>query len=181
MLVLLGLGGALLHVVNHGLFKSLLFLSVGAVVQATGTREISQYGGLSKRQPLTALLFLGGAVAISGLPPFNGFVSEWLIYTGVFSSAGNDVGGGIAILLVAPVLALTGALALACFVKVFGMTFLGRPRSDCAMQAREARTGMLAPMMVLLGCCAWIGLLPQTLGPLLLKAVGDWNLSLIHI
>lgn len=175
LLVMLGLGGALLHVVNHGLFKSLLFLSVGAVVKATGTREISQYGGLSKRQPLTALLFLGGAVAISGLPPFNGFISEWLIYTGVFSSTVNDVGGGIAILLVAPVLAMTGALALACFVKVFGMTFLGSPRSDCAMQAEEAPALMLAPMMVLLGFCAWIGLLPQTLGPLLLKAVGDWN------
>ncbi|MBD1401560.1 proton-conducting transporter membrane subunit [Pelovirga terrestris] len=181
LLVMLGLGGALLHVVNHGLFKSLLFLSVGSVVQATGTRDLSQYGGLSKHQPLTALLFLGGAVAISGLPPFNGFISEWLIYTGVFSSAGKDVGGGIAILLIAPVLALTGALALACFVKVFGMTFLGHPRSDAVVQAKEAPALMLAPMMVLLGFCAWIGLLPQTLGPLLLNAVGSWNSAALEM
>lgn len=175
VLVMLGLGGALLHVVNHGLFKSLLFFCAGSVVQSTGTRNISQYGGLAKGQPVTAILFLGGAVAISGLPPFNGFISEWLIYLGVFAAAHEGFGGGMPVLLVAPVLALTGALALACFVKVFGATFLGTARSDNARHAREAQTSMLAPMMVLLGCCAWIGLLPQTLAPLLLQAVASWG------
>ncbi len=175
VLVVLGLGGALLHVVNHGLFKSLLFFCAGAVVQSTGTRNISRYGGLSKRQPLIAILFLGGAVAISGLPPLNGFISEWLIYLGVFSAAHEGFGGGMPVLLVAPVLALTGALALACFVKVFGATFLGTARSDCARNAQEASRSMLTPMLVLLGCCAWIGLLPQTLAPLLLQAIASWS------
>lgn len=174
-LVLLGLSGCLLHVINHGLFKALLFYSAGAVIQAVGSREIDQFGGLLKRQRWTGLCFLGGAVAISGLPPFNGFVSEWLIYLGSFQTLSKSASELSFALLTAPVLALIGALALACFVKVFGVSFLGEPRSQAAAQADEAPRSMLWPMALLLIACAWIGLLPTSLSPLLAQAAGDWT------
>jgi hydrogenase-4 component B len=174
-LVLLGVAGALLHVVNHGLFKSLLFYSAGAVVHATGSRELDHYGGLLRRQPWAAACFLGGAVAICGLPPLNGFVSEWLIYLAAFGTLRGD---GLALrlaVLAAPALALIGGLALACFVKVFGVTFLGEPRSAAAAAvAHDAAPSMRWPMAALLGACAWIGLLPATLAPLLQAAAATW-------
>ncbi len=174
-LTLLGISGALLHVVNHGLFKSLLFLSAGAVVHATGSREIDRCGGLLRRQPWTGLMFLAGAVAICGLPPFNGFVSEWLIY---LAALNGFQGGGLTIwlaVLAAPALALIGGLALACFVKVFGIAFLGEPRSPEAAGAHEAPLAMRLAMLPLLAGCAWIGLLPMTVAPLLERAAGDWS------
>jgi len=174
-LVLLGVAGALLHVVNHGLFKSLLFYSAGAVVHATGSREIDHYGGLLRRQPWAAACFLGGAVAICGLPPLNGFVSEWLIYLAAFGTLRGD---GLALrlaVLAAPALALIGGLALACFVKVFGVTFLGEPRSAAAAAVdHDAAPSMRWPMLTLLAACAWIGLLPATLAPLLQAAAATW-------
>ncbi len=174
-LVILGLSGCLLHVVNHGLFKSLLFLSAGSVIHAVGSREIDQLGGLLRRQPWTGALFLGAAVAISGLPPFNGFVSEWLIYLGAFQPLKQQSSAlGMAV-LTAPALALIGGLALACFVKVFGVVFLGEPRSEAVVQAHEAPLSMLAPMALLLAVCAWIGLMPTTLLPLLRGAVASWD------
>ncbi|WP_020674900.1 proton-conducting transporter membrane subunit [Geopsychrobacter electrodiphilus] len=174
-LVALGLAGCLLHVANHGLFKSLLFLSAGSVIHAVGSRDIDSYGGLLKSQPWTGTLFLGAAVAICGLPPFNGFISEWLIYLGSFQPLRHPASAlGMAV-LAAPALALIGALALACFVKVFGITFLGEPRSTAAAQAHEAPGSMLAPMALLLVACAWIGLLPTTLVPLLRAAVVEWS------
>ncbi len=177
-LVILGLSGCLLHVVNHGLFKSLLFLSVGSVIHAVGSREIDQFGGLLKRQRWTGLFFLGGAVAICGLPPFNGFVSEWLIYLGAFQPL-NQTGSPLAlVLLTAPVLALIGGLALACFVKVFGVTFLGEPRSSAAAEANESSRIMIWPMGLLLLACAWIGLIPTTLRSLLERAAEAWTGSL---
>jgi len=173
-LTALGLAGCLLHVANHGLFKSLLFLSAGSVIHAVGSRDIDHYGGLLKRQPWTGCLFLGGAVAISGLPPFNGFISEWLIYLGSFQALQTPVPVlGMAV-LTAPALALIGGLALACFVKVFGITFLGEPRGENAARAHEAPSTMVAPMLLLLGACAWIGLLPTTVLPLLQGAVVGW-------
>ncbi len=173
-LTLLGMAGALLHVVNHGLFKSLLFLSAGSVVHATGTRELDHYGGLLRRQPWTAVCFLGGAVAICGLPPFNGFVSEWLIYLAAFRAiSGDELSLRLAV-LAAPALALTGGLALACFVKVFGVTFLGEPRTPAAAVNHDAAPSMRGPMVGLLLACAWIGLLPGTLAPLLQQAVVHW-------
>lgn len=174
-LVLLGISGSLLHVVNHGLFKSLLFLSAGAVVHATGSREIDSYGGLLRRQPWTAVCFLGGAVAICGLPPFNGFVSEWLIYLAAFdASRGNVLALRLAV-LAAPALAVIGGLALACFVKVFGVAFLGEPRSPAAAAVNhDASPGMRGPMLALLLACAVIGLLPGTLAPLLQSAATTW-------
>ena len=174
VLVILGLSGCLLHVVNHGLFKSLLFLSAGSVIHAAGTRDIDQLGGLLKRQPWTGALFLGAAVAISGLPPFNGFISEWLIYLGALQPLKHQNSIlGMAVLTV-PALALIGGLALACFVKVFGIVFLGEARSEAAVQAHEAPLSMLVPMALLLVACAWIGLLPTTLVPLLRGAVENW-------
>ncbi len=174
-LVLLGLAGALLHVINHGLFKSLLFLSAGAVIHATGTREIDHYGGLLRRLPWSGVFFLGGAVAICGLPPFNGFISEWLIYLGLLRTA-HGTGLPISLALLAiPALAMIGSLAVACFVKVFGITFLGEPRREHAAPAHEAPPAMRWPMAGLLAACAWIGLLPGTVAPLLTQAVAAWS------
>jgi len=160
-LVALGAGGALLHVVNHALFKALLFLSAGAVIHATGTRQIDLLGGVARRLPYSAAFFLVGAVAICGLPPLNGFVSELMIYLGSFTAVRSfgPVAGALPA-LIAPVLALVGGLAVACFVKVFGIVFLGLPRSQPHAAGHEASGGMLLPMGVLGLSCAVIGLAP---------------------
>jgi hydrogenase-4 component B len=173
--VALGLAGALLHVVNHGLFKSLLFLGAGSVIQATGTRMIDHYGGLLRAMPVTAFFFLGGAVAICGLPPLNGFVSEWLIYLGLLHSQTEGAIFPLSLAVLAiPALAMTGALALACFVKVFGVTFLGTARQEFLIPPQEAPGSMLLPMAVLfLGCLA-IGLMPWAIVPLLQRGIGSW-------
>jgi hydrogenase-4 component B len=175
LLTALGLSGALLHVINHGLFKSLLFLGAGSVIHATGTREIDRYGGLLRPMPWTALFFLGGAVAISGLPPLNGFVSEWFIYLGLFQSLSADSLALRLAVLAAPALALIGALALACFVKVFGVTFLGSARTPAAFSAHEAPASMRWPMGVLLAACLLIGLWPAAVVPLLGQAAAVWQ------
>lgn len=167
--VVLGLGGALLHVWNHSLFKSLLFLGAGSVVHATGTRRIDLLGGLAKRQPRTALFFLTGAIAITGLPPLNGFASELLLYLGLLDAARPE--GAALVAVGAPVLALAGALALACFVKVYGAVFLGEPRSDVARSAHEATRTMTAPMAILALLCLVIGLAPWLVVPALDRAV----------
>jgi hydrogenase-4 component B len=170
--VMLGLGGALLHVVNHALFKSLLFFGAGAVIHATGTREMDRLGGLLPAMPHTALWFLVGAVAICGLPPLNGFVSEWLLYLGLMGTMEGGAGpswpwGIIAV----PGLALIGALAVACFVKAFGTVFLGQARTDDARHAHESSL-LTVPMAVLAAACAAIGLVPLLARPLLEAAVG---------
>jgi hydrogenase-4 component B len=173
--VILGLGGCLLHVWNHSLFKALLFLSAGSVIHATHTREIDQLGGLAKPMPWTALGFLVGAVAICGLPPLNGFVSEFLIYLGLFGTLG-DTGGPsfVGAAFAVPVLALIGALAAACFVKVYGAVFLGTARSEQAAHAHESPPSMLGPISVLVACCFLIGLAPLLLAPILGKAISTW-------
>jgi hydrogenase-4 component B len=178
MLVLLGISGALLHTVNHGLFKSLLFYGAGAVIHATGSRQIDGMGGLLRRMKWTGICFLGGAVAICGLPPFNGFVSEWLIYQGALHSLSGSVSASQLALLAAPALALIGGLALACFVKVFGLIFLGEPRQEAAARAHPAPAAMRLPMLVLLLACAWIGLCPWSVAPLLQRAATVWSPSL---
>jgi hydrogenase-4 component B len=174
-LVVLGLSGALLHVWNHGLFKALLFLAAGSVVHATGTRQIDQLGGLWRRMPRTGLAFLVGAVAICGLPPLNGLVSELLIYLGLFRLAVAGHGAWLVGALAAPALALVGALAVACFVKVFGAVFLGQPRSPAPLRAHEAGRAMLAPMAVLAAGCAFIGLGAPLLSGALDAAVATWS------
>jgi len=134
----LALAGGLLHVWNHGLFKSLLFFSAGSVLHATGTREMSQLGGLWRSMPWTSSLFALGAAAISGLPPLNGFVSEWLVYLGLFDATIARGPSAWAAVAAAILLGITGAMALACFAKVCGVVFLGAPRSPAAACAREA-------------------------------------------
>lgn len=164
----LGFAGALLHATNHALFKSLLFLSAGAVKRACGTLQIDQLGGLLRRMPRTGLLFLVGAAAISGLPPLNGFASELLIYLGLFGAgAAFPLGTGAVALLGAAALALMGGLAAACFVKVFGTVFLGTPRAAGAAAAAEAPVEMLAPMAILAVACCAIGIGLPAILPLL--------------
>lgn len=174
--IVLGLGGGLLHVWNHALFKSLLFLSAGSVIHAAGTREIDQLGGLAKHMPRTAALFLISAVAICGLPPLNGFVSELLIYLGLLGTLGlNSAPPWPIATFAVPALALLGALAAACFAKVFGTAFLGAPRSDSAARARESSWIMMAPMTLLATCCAVLGLAPLLAVPWLEDTVAIWN------
>lgn len=171
----LGVGGALLHVWNHGLFKALLFLGAGSVVHATGTREIDALGGLSKRMPDSSAGFVTGAVAICGLPPLNGFISELLIYLALARACAHASGTLFAAGAVgAPALAMIGALAVACFVKVIGAVFLGEARTAAATRAHEAGAAMLAPMAVLAGCCAAIGLAPGLVGPVLDAALATF-------
>jgi formate hydrogenlyase subunit 3/multisubunit Na+/H+ antiporter MnhD subunit len=174
--VVLGLGGALLHVWNHALFKSLLFLSAGSVIHAVHTREIDHLGGLAETMPRTALCFLIGAVAICGLPPLNGFVSELLIYLGLFRTIGfggppNCAGAAFTV----PALALIGALAVACFVKVYGAVFLGVKRSEHVPQAHESGLVMIAPMALLAGACVLIGVAPALVAPLLEQGITAWT------
>jgi hydrogenase-4 component B len=168
--IVLGLAGALLHVWNHAFFKALLFLSAGSVIHAVHTREIDHLGGLGKVMPWTALGFVAGAVAICGLPPLNGFVSEFFIYLGLFGTLKRYPGAAFA----APALALIGALALACFVKVYGAVFLGTARSEHARHAHESPPLMLGPMGVLVACCFVVGLAPQLVAPVLEQAIVTW-------
>src|SRR5262249_18169093 len=139
----LGLIAALYHTVNHAMFKALLFLGAGAVVHATGTRNMEAMGGLIKRMPWTAVCFLVGSAAIAALPPLNGFVSEWLTFLALFQNMRLEaIGQNLAFTLGIASLALTGGLAMACFVKAFGITFLALPGSDAAAPAHEgARRG----------------------------------------
>jgi hydrogenase-4 component B len=159
-----------LHVVNHALFKSLLFLGATAVIHAAGTRLLGLMGGMSRALPVTSVTFLVGAVAICGLPPLNGFISELLIYLGIFNGFGAQ-GGSVASLmaLAAVSLALTGGLAVACFVKVYGTVFLGAPR--CSLSEPHEHPAMNSAMAALASCCALIGLFPfaavQLLEPVL--------------
>ena len=171
-LAVLGFAGALLHVLNHAIFKGLLFLGAGAVAHATGTREIDNLGGLLKRMPWTGVAFLIGAVAISGLPPLNGFVSEFLIYLGALRgvvSANSTV--AVPLLCVIAGLALIGGLAAACFTKAFGMVFLGQPRSEHATHAHEPGLAMRVPMLLLAVSCVVIGCLAPVVGGTLLPVV----------
>lgn len=162
-MMLLGMSGALLHVLNHALFKALLFLGAGSVIHATGTREIDLMGGSARRLPYTALLFGIGAVAICGLPPLNGFVSELLIYLGFFQGIQGEGMAAAATALAAPALALAGGLAVACFVKVYGIVFLGAPRTEIHAARHEAGWQMLSPMLLLGLLCVAIGLAPGLL------------------
>jgi hydrogenase-4 component B len=172
--VVLGLGGGLLHVWNHCLFKGLLFLSAGSVVHATHTRQIDRLGGLARQMPWTAAMFAIGAAAICGLPPLNGFVSEFMIYMGLLASTQDAPRSAWAVAFAVPALALIGALALACFVKVYGAVFLGAARSPAAEHAHEPPLTMLVPMGVLAAGCALIGMAPLLLAPVIDRAIAGW-------
>jgi hydrogenase-4 component B len=171
----LSLAGALLHVWNHGLFKALLFLGAGSVLHATGTREMSRLGGLWRAMPWTASLFVLGAMAISGLPPLNGFVSEWLVFLGLFDAVSAHGAVSWAAVPAAVLLGLTGALALACFVKVCGVVFLGLPRNESALHAHECGWRMRVPMLSLGGLCVVIGLAPALFWPAIANASAAWQ------
>jgi hydrogenase-4 component B len=171
----LAFAGGLLHVWNHGLFKGLLFLGAGSVLHATGTREMSKLGGLWRAMPWTAGCFTLGAAAISGLPPLNGFVSEWLVYLGLFDAVGSRSSVAWMAVPAVVLLAMTGALALACFAKVCGVVFLGLPRTEAATRAHECGWLMRVPMLVLAAACVAIGLSPVLFWPALARAVADWE------
>lgn len=171
----LALAGAFLHVWNHGLFKSLLFFGAGSVLHATGTREMSRMGGLWQRMPWTAGLFAIAAVAVSGLPPLNGFVSEWLIYLGLFEGASTHSAFAWAAMPAVILLAMAGALALAAFTKAGGIMFLGAPRTQSASHAQECGPGMRAPMLVLASACVVIGLAPGLVWLPVAQAAHSWN------
>jgi hydrogenase-4 component B len=160
MITVLGFGGALLHVVNHALFKGLLFLGAGSVVHATGTREIDKLGGLLKRMPWTGVTFLVGSIAICGLPPLNGFISEFLIYLGALhGGTGSNATMAVAGVVTIGGLALIGGLAVACFTKAFGVVFLGEPRTQSVTEIHEAGPAMTIPMVILAVECLALGLL----------------------
>jgi formate hydrogenlyase subunit 3/multisubunit Na+/H+ antiporter MnhD subunit len=157
----LAMTAALFHVLNHSIFKSLLFFGSGAILTATGERDMEHLGGLIRGMPLTAFTFLAGCMAISALPPLNGFVSEWLIFQAILLSP--DLPQWALKFLVPAVgvmLALSAALAAACFVKAFGVSFLGRPRTTVAAEAREVDRWSLAAMFILAGLCLLIGIFP---------------------
>ena len=174
----LALTAALLHVLNHSLFKSLLFFGAGAVLTATGERDMEHFGGLIHRMPQTAFAFLVGCVAISALPPFNGFVSEWLTFQAILLSPQLPHWAlKIMIPAVGGLLALSAALAAACFVKAFGVTFLGWPRTKAAEQAREVDVFSRGAMFILAALCLLIGILPalaiDALAPVSLSLLGN--------
>jgi formate hydrogenlyase subunit 3/multisubunit Na+/H+ antiporter MnhD subunit len=157
----LALTAALFHVFNHSLFKSLLFFGAGAVLTATGERDMEHLGGLIHRMPRTAFLFLVGCAAISALPPLNGFVSEWLTFQAILLRPDLPQWGlKIAIPADGALLALSAALAAACFVKAFGISFLGRPRGDAAATAREVDGFSIAAMALFAVLCLLAGILP---------------------
>jgi hydrogenase-4 component B len=168
----LAFAAALYHALNHAAFKGLLFLGAGSVLHATRTRDMNRLGGLIRGMPWTAAFFLMGSLAIGGLPPLNGFVSEWLLFQSLLPGIGSPV------FLVAPlltlavgVLALTGGLAAAGFVKAFGITFLAIPRSPSAQHAHEAPLSMRVGMGILAAACAGLGLVAVAILPALATAL----------
>jgi formate hydrogenlyase subunit 3/multisubunit Na+/H+ antiporter MnhD subunit len=190
----LALTAGLFHVFNHSIFKSLLFFGAGAVLDATGKRDMDHLGGLIHRMPQTAFVFLVGCVAISALPPLNGFVSEWLTFQAILLSP-QMPSWGLKFLVpaVGALLALSAALAAACFVKAFGVSFLGRARTSAAATAEETHGNSLAAMYVLAAICLVAGILPgffiDALAPVTKSLVGvnmphqagvDW-LSIVPI
>ncbi len=167
-LAALALVASLAHIVNHALFKTLLFLAAGSVLHGTGTRNMERMGGLLRAMPATATLFLVGAIAISGLPPLNGFVSEWFTYQALLAGFGSTTSLTRLVFPVAgSLLALTGALAATAFVKAFGISFLALPRSPEAEHAHESHWTMLAGMAIPAIGCLVLGLCSTWLLPAL--------------
>ena len=163
IMILLGFAGALLHVINHSIFKGLLFFGAGSVYTNTHTRDIESLGGLIKKMPYTASLFIIGSIAISGLPPFNGFISEILIYAGMLLGIpASNIGLFIVLIISIAALALVGTMAILCFTKASGMVFLGNCRSEKAEAiSKDVSKIMLIPMGVLASFALAIGLFPQ--------------------
>lgn len=161
LLAILGFAGGLLHVLNHSLFKSLLFFSTGSIYKRYHTRNMEQLGGVIHKMPHTAFLYLMGAIAICGIPPLNGFISEFLVFSGLFRglSAGNDY-QSIIFLLAIITLALIGGLAIFCFTKIYGVVFLGTPRTDIDNTAGDVSKIMLVPQYLIVLFMILVGLFP---------------------
>ena len=173
----LALIASLYHALNHALFKSLLFLNAGAVIERSHEHDLESMGGLLSRMPWTGLFFLLGCLSISALPPFNGFVSEWLTFQTALQAPALESGVLRAVIpIVAAILALTGALAAACFVRVYGISFLGQPRSRHVRRAREVRTGMLVAQGSLAVLCVITGVLPT----MVVTLIGRVTESVLH-
>lgn len=173
----LALTAGLFHVFNHALFKSLLFFGAGSVLNATGTRDMEQLGGLIHSMPQTAFVFLAGCVAISALPPLNGFVSEWLTFQAILQSPQLPSWGlKLTVPAVGALLALSAALAAACFVRAFGIVFLGRARTGAASSAQETDGSSLSAMYIVAALCLIAGILPgvfiDALAPVVQSLVG---------
>lgn len=160
MLVALGFGGGLLHVLNHAFFKCQLFYAAGCVYQIKHVVDIERLGGLFRLMPITALCFLVGGIAISALPPFNGFVSEFAIYSGLFTHTDVSLWAKLALALVAAALAFVGAVSALSITRAFGVIFLGQARDDSLPLAHEPSAWMLAPMGVHAAGTVLLGLVP---------------------
>ena len=168
LMAVLGFTGGLLHVLNHAIFKSLLFLGAGSVIKTTGTRHLDQLGGLMKTMPVTGQTFLAGSVAIAGLPPLNGFISEFLIYFSAFQGLRLNGSSFLLSLFAIVSLAVIGGLASGCFTKVVGVVFLGEPRSEAGIKATDPGFTMCFAMIFLAILCVIIGVWPE---PFLLLTV----------
>ncbi|MGF7452490.1 hydrogenase 4 subunit B [Pasteurella bettyae] len=174
ILATVGLLGGLYHLLNHAVFKGLLFLGAGSIMYRLDTKDMDLMGGLSKLMPYTALTFLIGTMAISALPPFNGFVSEWFTYQSLFTLSQNSdivlkIAGPVAIIM----LALTGALAALCFVKVYGISFGGAPRSEKAANAREVPMPMIVAMAILAILCILLGIGASEVSPVITRVANS--------
>lgn len=173
VLLVAGMGGALLHTLNHSLFKSLLFFTAGNVYQVTHTMNIEALGGLIKKMPQTAYLFLIGSLAICGLPPFNGFVSEFFIYSGLFNGLLSNYFMLILSFLFSILgLVLIGGLAMICFTKAFGIVFLGSPRKEEFVDIPKEKLSRILPLYFIAGAIVFIGVFPFLLSPVLQKVIG---------
>lgn len=178
-MAVLGFTGGFLHIMNHAIFKPLLFMGAGEVIHKTGSGSIDALGGLLKSMKITGTTFLMGSLAISGLPPFNGFVSEFFIYMAGFRGVSMDRGTISMVSFAIVGLAVIGGLALACFTKVTGVVFQGEPRTEAAENSNEKGISMLVPMVVLALLCLLIGLFPEVPVLMTLKALAP--LDLPHI
>lgn len=177
LMAALGFTGAFLHILNHSIFKSLLFMGAGMVLHKTGTRSIDALGGLIKNMRVTGTAVIIGSLAICGLPPFNGFVGEFFIYIASFNGVSLDTPVFVTSCFAIISLAIIGGLALACFTKLIGVVFQGEPRSKAAVGVDEKGPAMLFAMLVLAGCCILIGIFPQLIIQIPIKAVSALGLG----
>ena len=176
-IAVLALMAALYHTFNHAMFKGELFLGAGALLYSTGTRNMEKMGGLFRRMPATAICFLVGALAISAIPPFNGFVSEWFTYQSLFNAAmQGDKAVMIVAVFAAVALAITGALAVTCFVKAYGVSFASAPRSEAAAKAKEVPAPMVFAQGLLAAICVVLGIGAPVIAPVLV----DVAASVLH-
>jgi hydrogenase-4 component B len=181
LMAVLGFSGAIFHVLNHAMFKSLLFMGAGMVLHKTGTRSIDALGGLLKTMKITGMAFIIGSLAICGLPPFNGFAGEFFIYMGSFKGIALDQ-APFAMSIVAIIsLAVIGGLALACFTRVVGIVFQGEPRTKAARNVNETGSTMLFSMGMLAAGCIIIGIFPRFFFTMSLTAVSALNLGYARI